>query len=403
MSGLREKYFGELFQNSSRAFLMSHPLSSSAAACLNVPGQCSEGEGKSAKTTTTTTAPGTVWEWSVQNIWTSVFGSASDVSMDVGDAVISSNMVALPSNATGGEDDGRRMSEVRDEETDGETDVGEEQWLCHIARYVESFEAGKDLWLVFVYEGKSLSSLLYSSKAEARSDRVHFRGKEVGSECAQQVSRDTDSAREGGPPHTSSGSVSGGGGWESGSKGLFPPETAKQDSAAASGESAVLVPRQATSEHDHASREVHVGDGVLQEHGGTRHEGSVALEGSGAAAAEAEAEAEAEIGRMRATSKAGAANTDRNVGIAGADADGTVGEEGAAASVEEGAAVTGPSQGVNETGGGYVLMRQSPWWRWLRTTEEGHEAFRSILRQLVRIGCSIHGVSRQRTRATMSD
>ena len=35
----------------------------------------------------------------------------------------------------------------------------------HIARFVESFERGKDLWLVFHNEGVSLSSLLYGPTA----------------------------------------------------------------------------------------------------------------------------------------------------------------------------------------------------------------------------------------------
>lgn len=44
--------------------------------------------------------------------------------------------------------------------------------LDHIARYVESFEwPGKELWLVFHFEGKSLSSLLYTAGADAEDDR----------------------------------------------------------------------------------------------------------------------------------------------------------------------------------------------------------------------------------------
>ncbi|KAG0570157.1 hypothetical protein KC19_6G142700 [Ceratodon purpureus] len=44
--------------------------------------------------------------------------------------------------------------------------------LDHIARYVESFEwPGKELWLVFRYEGKSLSSLLYNAGVDAEDDR----------------------------------------------------------------------------------------------------------------------------------------------------------------------------------------------------------------------------------------
>lgn len=44
--------------------------------------------------------------------------------------------------------------------------------LDHIARYVESFEwPGKELWLVFHCEGKSLSSLLYNAGADAEDDR----------------------------------------------------------------------------------------------------------------------------------------------------------------------------------------------------------------------------------------
>lgn len=44
--------------------------------------------------------------------------------------------------------------------------------LDHIARYVESFEwPGKELWLVFHCEGKSLSSLLYTAGADGEDDR----------------------------------------------------------------------------------------------------------------------------------------------------------------------------------------------------------------------------------------
>lgn len=114
MSGLREKYFGEIFLNASTSlggFLPSKVSSS----LFNDPGASLYGHSE-----------------------TDIDNQENEDSEDLGQEFIHGN---------------------------GTWTVIYEEGLNHIARYVESFESrSNEIWLVFRHEGISLSKLMYTTK-----------------------------------------------------------------------------------------------------------------------------------------------------------------------------------------------------------------------------------------------